>query len=232
MPNPGLPILALLLTGAALPLPAQNSKDEFWPELAIYANRGQILRFVFIDSFDQDQSNRNQQGSFAYYVDVALKPVFRRELRERGDVFRRRYLTFRAGYQYTTTFVSGNPDSENRIIAESTSRYHLGAGFVASDRNRGEFRWIKAKPFSMRYRNKLMIERDCRVRGFGFTPFVYAEAYYDTRYAAWNRNRLAFGVQIPAGVHMRVDPYLARQQDTRATPRYVHALGLTWNLFF
>ena len=191
-----------------------------------------MLRFCFVNSFNQDQSNRNQQGSFTYYVEVALKPVFRRELRNRYDVFRRRYLTFRAGYQYTTSFVPDDSSSEHRIIAESTSRYRLPAAIVVSDRNRGEFRFIKGQPFSMRYRNKLNVERDVRFRQFEFTPYAYAEVFYDTRYTAWNRNRWAAGIQIPAGSHMEVDTFVVRQQDTRATPRWVNALGLTWNLYF
>jgi Protein of unknown function (DUF2490) len=232
MPGNAIPILAFLLTAAASPLAAQNVKDEFWPEFDIYVNQGSHLRIVFIDSLNQDQSSRDAQGSFSYFLDFALKPFFRRDLREREDVFRRRFLTFRAGYQYTTSFVNGDSSSENRIIADSTARYPLPAKIVVSDRNRGDFRFLKGQPFSMRYRNKLNVERDVRLGRFVFTPYAYDEIYFDTRYSAWNQNRYAFGLEIPAGPHVVLEPYYLRQTNTRTTPKLVNASGFTLNLYF
>jgi hypothetical protein len=220
------PVLALLLTAAALPLAAQTSKNEFWPEIGIYANQGDRLRIVFIDSY------RNPNGLFAYYLDIALKPVFRRELRNRDDVFRQRFLTFRAGYQYSTSLVNGDNSSENRAIAEATARYLLPGRVVLVDRNRGDFRFVKGQPFSMRYRNRLRVERDFELSGVVFTPFAYDEIFYNTKYGAWNRNRYAAGVEFPVGPHVVVEPYLLRQRDTRASVKFTNALGLTLSLFF
>jgi Protein of unknown function (DUF2490) len=234
MSDRAIPIFALSLMGSMFlfPLAAQNSKEEFWPEIDIYVNQGSKTREIFVDSFNQDQSTRYREGSFSYFLDLALKPVFRRDLREREDVFRRRFLTFRAGYQYTTTLVDADSSSENRIIAESTARVPLPAKFVVADRNRGEFRFIRGQAFFMRYRNRLMVERDVRLGRFVFTPYAYDEVFYDTRYGVWNRSRYAWGLQIPTGPHMVVEPYFLRQQDTRATLRYVNAFGLTLSLYF
>ncbi len=220
------PALALLLTAAALPLAAQNSKNEFWPELGIYANQGDRLRIAFIDSF------KNPNGQFAYYLDIALKPIFRRELRNRDDVFRQRFLTFRAGYQYSTSLVNGDNSSENRAIAESTARYPLPGKVVVVDRNRGDFRFVKGQPFSMRYRNRLRVERDFELAGVVFTPYAYDEIFYNTKYGAWNRNRYAAGVEFPVGPHVVVAPFLLRQRDTRANVKFINALGLTLSLYF
>src|SRR5438552_1770380 len=92
-----LTVALLFLAAAGKPARSQNTKNGFWPELDTYVNYGSRLRVVFVDSFDQDQNTRHLQGSFGYFLDVALKPLFRRELREREDVFRRRFLTFRGG---------------------------------------------------------------------------------------------------------------------------------------
>jgi hypothetical protein len=221
-----IPTLALLLTAAALPLAAQNSQGQFWPELDIFANRGDRLRIVFIDSFE------GQKVQFGCYLDIALKPVFRRELRNRDDVFRRRFLTFRAGYQYSTAVANNDSSSENRAIAEATARYLLPGKLVVVDRNRGDFRFVKGQPFSMRYRNRLRVERDFAVAGLVFTPFAYDEIFYSTKYGAWNRNRYAAGVEFPAGSHVVVSPYLLRQRDTRAAVTYTNVLGLVLNLYF
>uniref|UniRef100_Q021M2 DUF2490 domain-containing protein n=1 Tax=Solibacter usitatus (strain Ellin6076) TaxID=234267 RepID=Q021M2_SOLUE len=220
------PTLALLLTAAALPLAAQNSRGEFWPELDIFAQRGDQLRIAFIDGF------KNQKAEFGCYLDIALKPLFRRELRNRGDVFRQRFLTFRAGYQYTTPVANNDSSSENRAVAEATARYPLPGKVVVVDRNRGDFRFVKGQPFSMRYRNRLRIERDLELSGMVFTPFAYDETFYSTKYGAWNRNRYAAGIEFPVGPHVVVAPYLLRQRDTRASVKFINALGLTLSLFF
>jgi hypothetical protein len=210
----------------------QNTKYEFWPELDIYAHHGSRIRIVFVDSMNQDQSNRNGEGAFSYSFELAMQPVFRRELRQLDDIFRRRFLTFRAGYQYTTSFVSGDPSSEHRLIAETTARYPLPKKFVALDRNRGEFRFIKGQPYSMRYRNRLWLERDFKLAGLVFTPYIFDEIFYDTRYSAWTTNQATIGLQIPAGPHVVLEPYFCRQQDRRASQKYVNATGFTLNLYF
>jgi hypothetical protein len=228
----GSKLTVLILAGSAIVGHSQTTKSEVWPEVDIYVNADPRTRVVFVDSFNQDQQSRNTQGSFTYFFDFALSPIFRRELRQREDVFRRRFLTFRAGYQYSTSFVGDDSSSEHRAIAESTARYPILWKFVVTDRNRAEFRFIKGEPFSMRYRNRLWIERDLRVRRLVCTPYTYVEAFYDTRYDAWTTVRYTVGVEFPAGPHIVVQPYFVRQNDRRSTPQHVNAFGLTWNLYF
>ena len=103
---------------------------------------------------------------------------------------------------------------------------------MLSDRNRGEFRFIKGQGFSTRYRNRLRAERDLGLGRFVFTPFAYDEIFYDTRYDVWNRNRYAFGVYVPIGPHVVIETYYLRQNDSRSRTLRIKALGLTLNLYF
>ncbi len=228
---PSSALLALLSVGA-FPLAAQSVKDEFWPEADLYINYGLHMRSVIIDSFNQDQNTKDRQGSFSYLFDIALKPVFRRELRKHDDVFRQRFLTFRAGYQYTTSFINGDPTSVNCIIAESTWRVALPGKFVIVNRNRGEFRFTNDKPFSMRYRSRIWIERDLKLHRFVFTPFVFDEIYYDTGKSAWVPNQYCLGFQIPIGTHVVVEPSYLKQNDRLATPQHVNATRLVFSFYF
>ena len=139
---------------------AAQSTDEFRPELGIYIQQGPMIRVELVDSFSGTQSTHDWDGDFAFYVETALKPVFRQELRERPDVYRDKYLVLRAGYRYETSLTNGHSAPENRGIVELTSRYMLPWQLVISDRNRGEFRFIQGQPFSTRYRNRLRLERD------------------------------------------------------------------------
>jgi uncharacterized protein DUF2490 len=108
-----------------------------------------------------------------------LKPVFRRELRQRDDLFNKRFLSFQAGYQYISSLGSGVPYLEHRWVVDCTPRYPLAWNVIISDRSRGEMRFIRGQPFSTRYRNKLQAERDFAIGHLAYTPYLEGEVFYD-----------------------------------------------------
>jgi hypothetical protein len=223
----------LLSAGAwSVPAAGQNTGGEFWPELGIYVQRGQLIRLEFVASASSNPNTDSWQGNFTFFVESALKPVFRRRLRDEPDVYRNRYLTFRAGYRYRTSLTPGAPVSESRIILEFTSRYHLPWQLVVSDRNRGEFRFIRGQAFSTRYRNRLRLERDITYGSYVFTPYIYDEIFYDPRYDQWTPNRYAFGLQFPVGQHVVLEPYYLRQDGNRSNPPHINVFGFKVNLYF
>jgi len=101
---------------------------------------------------------------------------------------------------------------------------------LASDRHRFEFR-VKNGVYSWRYRNRFRLERDLRLAGHAITPFVSAEAFYDSAPAAWNRFRFQAGTVVPLGTHVEVESYYARQITEYASIRNLNALGLTLNIY-
>jgi hypothetical protein len=223
--------LALLVI-VAVPAAAQETRQEFKSELDFYVNEGSRSRLIFQEYTTVGEPGQPAEGSFAGFFEVALRPVFRRELRAEPDVFRSRYLTFRAGYQYKTSLSSGDASSENRGVAELTARYRLPAGIVIIDRNRGDFRFVKGQAFSTRYRNRLWVERDTKLRSLAVTPYVYDEIYYDTRYDAWSTNRLSVGVQVPVGPHLVVEPFFLYGVNSRGSTHRTEQLGIRFSLYF
>ena len=228
----GHPLSIAALFVISLPYAGAQTQDEFWPEVNLFVQVNEATRIVIKNSMNEDRDTDYREGSFGFFGEVALRPVFRRKLREREDVFRARFLTFRGGFRYTTSMANGDHNRESRGILEFTGRYPLPLQIVATDRNRGEFRFIHGQAFSARYRNRLQVERDLNLGPVVFTPFGYAEIFYDTRYAAWNQNRLAVGVDISAGPHVVFEPHFIRQNDARSNPPHVDALALTLNLYF
>ncbi len=211
----------------------QNTKNELWPELGIYAQQSPMFRLEFVDFARDDLSNHEWNGDFAIYVEAALKPVFRRELREQPDVFRNKYLTFRAGYRYRTSLTGNNTASENRGIIEVNSRYRLPWQLVIADRNRGDFRFVKGEAFSTRYRNRLWLERDIKHGWLECTAYVYDEIFYDARYDRWAApNQYAAGVKFPVGPHVVLEPYYLRQNHRPSNPPNLNAFGFKFNLYF
>ena len=233
MPNNRRLALCLLFAGQwIIPAAAQSTGEELRPELGIYIQQGPLIRVELVDSFSGTQSTHDWQGDFAFYVETALKPVFRQELREQPDVYRNKYLALRAGYRYQASLTNAHSASENRGILELTPRYMLPWQLVISDRNRGEFRFIQGQPFSTRYRNRLRLERDVRYGWFNCTPYAYDEIFYDTRYDQWTRNQYALGTQFPVSPHVILEPYYLRQNASHATPAHINALGFKLNLYF
>jgi hypothetical protein len=211
---------------------AQNTSGEFRPELDIFLQRGDFVRIEFDNYVTDTETTHSWQGNFAYYVEMALKPVLRRNLREHPDVYRSRYLTMRGGYLYQTGLSNGNSTSGHIGILELTPRYRLPWDFVIVDRNRGEARFFKGQAFYTRYRNRLQLVRDIKRGHFVCTPYAYDEIFYDTRYDQWIRNRYAFGVQFVAGKHMVFDPYYMRQNSSHSKPPHLNAFGFKWDLYF
>jgi hypothetical protein len=233
MLNNGKLVLCLLATGQVIiPAAAQSTGDEFRPELGFYIQQGPLLRVELVDSFRGPKSSQDWQGDFAFYVATALKPVFRRELREQPDVYQNKYLVLRAGYRYQTSLTNANSASEHRGILELTSRYMLPWRMVISDRNRGEFRFIQGQPFSTRYRNRLRLERDVHYRSLSCTPYVYDEIFYDTRYDQLTPNLYALGAEFPVRMHVILEPYYLRQNGSHSTPPHINAVGFKFNLYF
>lgn len=219
-------VALLLFCSTAKP---QNTQNQFSPEINAYVHVNESLRVLLLAAADDDQLS--QQEDFGTYFEVALKPVFRRQLRENDNVFIKRFLSFRAGYRYLRTFAA-SPSVEHRWIAEMTSRFPLPKSFQLIDHNIGEFRIINNKPFSIRYRNGLQLERDFRTHGFVFTPYVNGELDYDTRYASWYRDRYAVGVQVPAGRHLVFETYVMHQNQSHgANPPHLNRVGVTASFF-
>jgi hypothetical protein len=226
-------MLSLLSVGPLIiPAASQSTGTELRPELGIYVQQGPIVRFDFVDSASGNLSRSEWQGRFDFYVNVALKPVFRRELRDQPDVYRNKYLTMRAGYRQVASFTNGNSSSESRGIVEVTSRYLLPWQLAIADRNRGEFRFIKGQGFSTRYRNRLRLERDIQTHSLGFTPYIFDETFYDTRYDEWTPNRYGAGIQFPVGPHVVLEPYYFRQNGSHSNPPHINALAFTVSLYF
>lgn len=118
---------ALLILVAFLPASAQGTAQEFRPEIDVYVNQGTRTRLIFQDFLVENTRSGVSEGSFTYYEELALRPVFRRALRDTEYVFRRRYLSFRTGYRYTTENSNGQISWKNRLMAGLIGRYPLEA---------------------------------------------------------------------------------------------------------
>jgi hypothetical protein len=226
------PVLVILLSVLTLRAATPNTAGEFWPEVDTYINLNSTTRLLLLSTFRDNQPGDAWHGDFGARLNFALKPVFRRELRQGDDLFNKRFLSFQAGYQHNSSLGSGTPYLEHRWVVDCTPRYPLVWNVIISDRSRGEMRFIKGEPFSTRYRNRLQAERDFAIGHLVYTPYLDGEVFYDTRYGAWSQSRYSAGVQIPAGPHVVLDTYFLRQNHSRSIPQHVNVIGLRFRFYF
>lgn len=219
--------LSVILMCACSAVRAQTER-EFWPELDVYVPVTPKVRLMFFGTITKVQETRsNTEGQVGANIDfIAHKK-----------------MTLRAGYRYGFALAGGDPYKEHRIVLEQTFRQNLPLKVLLSDRNREELRFVNGN-FSVRYRNRVTLEREFELRRVHVTPYVSGEAYYDTRFDTWNRNRLTAGIQVPLKRGfpvlnlvrptnvMVLDFYLMRQNDSRSSPARVRGFGLTFNLHF
>ena len=222
-------VLAILSVASA----AQETPHEVWPEAQLYANLGDRFRLRALGTRTRArESDRFTEATFEVDIDFLLKAILRPLLAPNPNTERGKYLTLRAGYLHVAALNDEeNPSSEHRAILELTPRYPLPGAFLLSDRNRGEARWINGH-YSLRYRNRLRLERDFKIRSLRLTPYATGELFYDTRYRIWNRNEYSFGSEVPIRGHTIIEFYFMRQNKSRSSTPHVNGFGLVFQWHF
>jgi hypothetical protein len=222
-------VLAILAVAAA----AQDTPQEFWPEAQLYANLGDVFRLRAIGTRTKArESDKFTEGTFEVDIDVGLKAMLRSKLAANPNTERGKYLTLRLGYVHVAALNDEeNPSNEHRAIVELTPRYPLPGAFLLSDRSRAEARWLNGS-YSLRYRNRVRLERDFTIKRFRFTTYATGELYYDTRFRIWNRNEYSFGYEVPIQRHAIIEFYFLRQNTSRSSTPHVNGFGLVFQWHF
>jgi len=228
-------LVLFFLVGLIVPQPAkaQTTSNEFWPEIDVYVNLNPKFRLFLLAT-----SSRSVEDG-----EVFKAEAFEAQIGAHLDYIPNQNIVLRAGYRFGTSVgETDSPYTENRILTEQTLRKLLPGRLLLSDRNREDFRFINGD-FSFRYRNRVTIEREFRFKHRNLTPYAAGEIYYDTRYSAWNRNRLTAGIQTslrPGPIlkmllpkrQIILDLYYTRQNDSRSQTQHVNALGASLAFYF
>jgi hypothetical protein len=230
-------ILALFLSVVVIgprTAKAQTTSNEVWPELDVYINVKPKIRLYFMGTTSRAVEDGEAFNGTAFEAQIGAHI----------DYIPNKHVVLRTGYRFGTSVGdSDSPYKEHRFLTEQTLRKLLPGSLLLSDRNREDFRFIDGD-FSFRYRNRVTIERESHLfKQRAITPYGSAEIFYDTRYSAWNRNRLTAGVQtsLRRGPLLKMllpkrqvilDLYYTRQNDSRSSTQHVNALGAALAFYF
>jgi len=205
-----------------------DSSNQVWPELDAYFRTSETTRVMLMAKSTREEGEADERQA-GIHLDLTLAPMLRTDL-AKGDWQRQRYLWMRVGYRYIAS--PGESGHENRGILELNGHtLPLWAGVDLAARLRWEARDDDGV-HSDRYRVRLQAEKRIRADGHSLIPFVNAEAFYDTRYDSWNRQRYQAGVEIGLNPHWRLVPSLYHQVDSRSQAANVNAFGLVLKYFY
>ncbi len=203
---------------------------DFSPEFDIHVRLNKNTRFWF-QAYRTVEEGDPVSTQFGPSLEFSVKPLLklRRWTERQPDFFKSRTLSVNLGYR-RVEFAHG-PD-ENRGILEASPRYPLVWKVFATDRNRGEIRWIGGA-FSWRYRNRLTLERQVPLRSYTFLPYLRGEGIFDSRYGKWSATRLCAGLVFPIKKHAEIEPNFEHMNQTGVAPnKQVETFGLTLSLYF
>ena len=207
-------VAPLLLLAAAADA---QERHELWPELQFHKwfNEHQS-RAIFMLSVNRDRDSGSATQA------------------EAGLTFEHHFTDWfwgRIGYRHGNA-ADGGPFEENRLLTEQIFNVPLGFGFSAAFRTREDFRWLN-DGFSIRLRERILVQRDVTIGDYLFTPYASAEVYFDTKYnLMMSRYRLTVGVTLPIHKHFYFEPYLARQVDNVGNFTVTNAIGLLFTTAF
>ena len=226
---PRVCLLLAMVVGYNAISQAQSSPDtrnELWPEIDVFVPLNEKFRLFFLGTVTKARETRASfEGQVGAHVDYLYS----------------KHLTFRAGYRYGFSIDSDDPFKEHRVIVQETIQKPLPRKIILTDRIRQDLRWVNGD-FSMRFRNRVTLEREFHINKRGLVPYGSAEIFYDTRFSTFNRYRFAVGTQFVFKkreywfTHIRrqqvLDFYYLRQNDTRSEPKHVNAIGTTYSITF
>lgn len=209
-------LAAMISTAAAQTSPPPRDDNQSWNEVQLIAPIHKKVDLMLIGvlrigrNFDRPVDERIGGA-------IAFKPS--------------KYLTLQPTYLYVAQQpFDGRKIIEHRLVTNITGRFWLGK-FTFTDRNLIERRVRSSSRDFTVYRNRLQIDYPVKIGRFAFKPYVADEVFYETSQHAWTRNRIGGGIIKQLGEKSNFEIFYVRQNDGRARPGNVHAIGTLFRVF-
>jgi len=210
---------------------AAGDTQEVWPELSAYVKTGQLTRLYLDLSYAQERDALSRSLEMGAYLDVSIKPIVRRQLRDQ-EWARKRYLWSRVGYVHVLKG-EGNfsSPSEDRGVVSLLAKFALPNDVWFEGRTRADLRWIEGE-YSTRYRFRAEVNREWFVWGHAVAPYFHVEWIADSRYGGLSRVLYEGGPELTLSSRFRFEIYGARQVDRLPQKSVLTAIGVVAKWYF
>ncbi len=229
-------LCVLTMLFAAAPISAQETENQFWPEVDVFVRLSGKTRLFFVGSATRNKDlNAFSDGQIGLYLDFYVFPLFlgkSRRIGRRGkDESRTRSLMIRAGYLLDrTTPENRDPSIVHVPTIEAHMRMEAPGKILLSDRSRGDFRIVDGD-YRPRYRNRIKGERPFTIGRVDLNPYSYFEVFYDWHSKRIERLRYSAGMEWTLTRHVTLEGYYMRQHN-RISGDNVNGIGAVVQWYF
>lgn len=208
--------------------------QEVWPSLDTYLRLNKKWRLYGTVAGTKMEESSYSEGAAGIFADYFAKPLgfVQKRVHSRNDSLPGKYLYFRFGYQYSATPPSSeDPFKESMLVMEANARFYLPYNFLLSAKNRFDWR-SKNGDVNIRYRPRLMLERDLKTEFLTFTASGFVEYFANFGNGQVDKLRTQLGVEIRVTKHMNYEVFWNHQFENQPEVQEVDAFGMTMKLYF
>jgi hypothetical protein len=213
---------------------AQDAAKEFWPEVDAWWRLSPAWRLSLFVPVSENLETHYREGNLILQADYAFGQThFERRLVDEDRAQKMDVFLLRWGYLGGKSLDDqGEAYSERSALVELHARIPLKGGFLLSHRFRTDFRFLgDDAEFSIRYRYRVMLEREFTAGRTSFVPYVNGEAYYDSRYETFNRYRLIAGTSVAWSRWTALETNVTYQFDSKSSTAEIFAANVILHLF-
>ena len=224
------PAILLVCLGSQGPGQTPEPVSEVDPGVAIGVEVNRRVRLDFYTGREKSDELDSGKWKVGAGVSIRSKPLFKRFI-DNFDSDKQHVLVTGVTYEYSRASEADAKSIEHKLMLDATARWAFAGNFLLSNRSRFEFRWIQDE-YRFRYRNRLFLEREFKMKNLKFTPYGGAEAFWDQKRKDWDHFRFTGGVQIPIYKRTSIDLYYERVRCTACANPNTNVIAANLNIFF
>ncbi len=227
--------LLLFISAGANSVFAQigRKSEEVWPTIDVYYKLNDRSRLYGTVSGTRSDSSNYTDGGIGFFYDYFTFPLkFSKAIMpNRNDSLPGKFMWLRGGYQYTASpREAENPFKEHTFVTEANGRIYLPLNILGTLKNR--FDWIfREDDFKVRYRPRIVLERDLRTEYLFFTASVFVEYFAYIGNSNLNRFRTQAGVETRVTKRLNYEVYWNHQFSNSPDVAINDAFGMSFKFY-
>lgn len=174
---------------------ARNAQ-EVWPAIDVYYHMSDKLRLYSTASGTKKETTAYTDGALGIFLDVFGYSSYTLWRKSHNEELLGKYFLLRVGYQYSASPENVEiPYNQSLIVLQTDNRFNLPLNILFTARNRFDLR-IKSDVATVRYRPRLILDRDFKTEFLFFTLSAFMEYYANFGESEFNRFRTQRGFEI------------------------------------